>query len=48
LAELRTETDAMKAQWQTEKQSISRVRNIKREIDEVRTEIEKAPSAIMI
>lgn len=42
LAELRTEANAMTAQWQTEKQSISRVRNIKREIDEVRTEIEKA------
>jgi ATP-dependent Clp protease ATP-binding subunit ClpB len=42
LAELRSEADAMKAQWQTEKSSISRVRNIKREIDEVRTEIEKA------
>jgi ATP-dependent Clp protease ATP-binding subunit ClpB len=42
LAELRSESDAMKAQWQTEKQSISRVRNIKRELDEVRTEIEKA------
>ncbi len=42
LAELRAEADAMKAQWQTEKQSISRVRNIKREIDEVRTEIERA------
>jgi len=42
LAELRSEADAMKAQWQTEKQSIQRVRDIKREIDEVRTEIEKA------
>ena len=42
LAELRSEADAMKAQWQTEKQSISRVRSIKREIEEVRTEIEKA------
>ncbi|MFO8192981.1 MAG: ATP-dependent chaperone ClpB [Bacillota bacterium] len=42
LAELRAEADAMKAQWQTEKQSIGRVRSIKREIDEVRTEIEKA------
>ncbi len=42
LADLRTEADAMKAQWQTEKQSIARVRNIKREIDEVRTEIERA------
>ena len=42
LAELRTEADAMKAQWQTEKQSIARVRSIKREIEEVRNEIEKA------
>jgi ATP-dependent Clp protease ATP-binding subunit ClpB len=42
LAELRGEADAMKAQWQTEKQSISRVRNIKREIEEVRNDIEKA------
>ncbi len=42
LAELRTEADAMKAQWQNEKQSIAKVRDIKREIDEVRTEIEIA------
>ncbi|MDZ4132477.1 MAG: AAA family ATPase, partial [Dethiobacteria bacterium] len=42
LGELRSEADAMKAQWQTEKESIARVRNIKREIDEARTEIEKA------
>jgi len=42
LAELRSEADAMKAQWQSEKQSISNVRDIKREIDEVRTEIERA------
>ncbi len=42
LADLKADADAMKAQWQTEKQSISRVRNIKREIDETRREIEKA------
>ncbi len=42
LAELQTEADAMKAQWQTEKQSISRVRSIKRDIEEMRNEIEKA------
>ena len=42
LAELRTEADAMKAQWENEKQSISRVRDIKREIEEVRNDIEKA------
>ncbi len=42
LAELRSQADAMKAQWQTEKQSIARVRQLKKEIDEIRTEIEKA------
>ena len=42
LAELRAESDAMKAQWQTEKQSISQVRSIKREIEEARNEIERA------
>jgi len=42
LADLRSQADAMKAQWQTEKQSIARVRSLKREIDEARTEIEKA------
>ena len=42
LAELRTEANAMKAQWQTEKQSISRVRSIKRDIEVMRNDIEKA------
>ncbi|MBM4235855.1 MAG: ATP-dependent chaperone ClpB [Firmicutes bacterium] len=42
LAELQTEANAMKAQWQTEKQSISRVRTIKRDIEEMRNDIEKA------
>ncbi|WP_027366137.1 ATP-dependent chaperone ClpB [Desulfotruncus alcoholivorax] len=42
LAELRGEADAMKAQWQVEKQSISRVRQIKKEIEETRQEIERA------
>ncbi|MEW6273750.1 MAG: ATP-dependent chaperone ClpB [Bacillota bacterium] len=42
LADLRLDADAMKTQWQAEKQAISRVRAIKREIEEVRTEIEKA------
>ncbi len=42
LADLQTEANAMKAQWQTEKQSISRVRSIKRDIEEMRNEIEKA------
>ncbi|NPV89293.1 MAG: ATP-dependent chaperone ClpB [Firmicutes bacterium] len=42
LADLRGEADAMKAQWQAEKQAIARVRQIKRDIEEVRNEIEKA------
>ena len=42
LAEMRGEADAMKAQWQVEKQAISRVRQIKKEIEETRQEIERA------
>ena len=42
LADLRSEADSRKAQWQAEKQAISRVRALKREIEEVRQEIEKA------
>jgi ATP-dependent Clp protease ATP-binding subunit ClpB len=42
LAEFKGEGDAMKAQWLTEKQTISRVRSLKKEIEETRTEIERA------
>ncbi|MGB9791835.1 MAG: ATP-dependent chaperone ClpB [Thermacetogeniaceae bacterium] len=42
LAELRSEADAMKARWQAEKEVIARIRDIKRQIDETRIEIEKA------
>ncbi|GBF33600.1 ClpB protein [Desulfocucumis palustris] len=42
LADLRGESDAMKAQWQVEKQAISRVRQLKKEIEETRQEIERA------
>ena len=42
LQDLNSEAEAMKAQWQSEKQAISRVRNLKREIDECRQEIEIA------
>jgi len=42
LADLKSEADAMKAQWLEEKEAISRVREIKREIEEVRVEIERA------
>ncbi|KJS16379.1 MAG: protein disaggregation chaperone [Peptococcaceae bacterium BRH_c4b] len=42
LADLRGESNAMKAQWQVEKQAISRVRQLKKEIEETRQEIERA------
>ena len=42
LADLRGESGAMKAQWQVEKQAISRVRQLKKEIEETRQEIERA------
>ncbi|MDD3268730.1 MAG: ATP-dependent chaperone ClpB [Syntrophomonadaceae bacterium] len=42
LQDLQGEADAMQTQWQSEKQAISRVRSIKREIEEVRSEMEKA------
>ncbi len=42
LADLRGESGALKAQWQVEKQAISRVRQLKKEIEETRQEIERA------
>lgn len=42
LQDLRSESEAMQAQWLAEKQAIARVRDIKKEIDEVRTEMERA------
>jgi ATP-dependent Clp protease ATP-binding subunit ClpB len=42
LADLRSQSDAMQAQWQEEKQGITRLREIKKEIEAVRTEIERA------
>ena len=42
LAGLRTGAEELKEQWQGEKDSIARVRTIKREIEAVRQEIEKA------
>ncbi len=42
LADLRSEQEVMKAQWQAEKESIGRLRELKREIEEIRTQIEKA------
>ena len=42
LANLRSESGALKAQWETEKQAISHVRALKKEIEETRQEIERA------
>ncbi len=42
LAELKAEADVMRTQWQVEKQAIARVRQLKKEIEETRLEIEKA------
>lgn len=42
LASLREDADAMNAQWQLEKEAISRVRQLKMEIEETRHEMERA------
>ena len=42
LQDLKTESDAMQARWQAEKQSIVRIQNIKKEMEECRNEMEKA------
>ena len=42
LQDLHSESDVMQAQWQAEKQAISRVRQIKREMEETRMEMERA------
>lgn len=42
LANLKSEADVMKAQWQVEKQGISRIRQLKKEIEETKLAIEKA------
>ncbi|HEV7594369.1 MAG TPA: Clp protease N-terminal domain-containing protein, partial [Gemmatimonadaceae bacterium] len=42
LAELKEKSAGMKAQWQAEKESLSRVSTIKQQIDQARTEAEQA------
>jgi len=42
LAELKAEADVMKTQWEVEKQGISRLRQLKKDIEETRREIEIA------
>ncbi|MFY9780596.1 MAG: ATP-dependent chaperone ClpB [Candidatus Baltobacteraceae bacterium] len=42
LAELRSETDGIKARWQTEKDSVQKLRELRAQIDQTKTEIEQA------
>lgn len=42
LADLKAEADSMRTQWQVEKQAISRVRSLKKEIEDIKLDIEKA------
>lgn len=42
LADWKAEANVMKTQWQVEKQGISRLRHLKKEIEETRRDIEKA------
>ena len=42
LAELRNKNDAMRAQWETEKQSIAGVKRVKQEIEDTRRQMEEA------
>ena len=45
LSELNETSKALKARWQTEKESVQRLRAIREEIEQTRTEIEKAERA---
>ncbi|MGH7707900.1 MAG: ATP-dependent chaperone ClpB [Vulcanimicrobiaceae bacterium] len=42
LAELRSETDGLKARWQSEKDVVQRLRGLREQIDQTKTEIEQA------
>ncbi len=42
LAELKSENDAMRAQWESEKKAISEVKGTKKQIEEVKLQIEEA------
>jgi ATP-dependent Clp protease ATP-binding subunit ClpB len=42
LADLREESDGMKATWEEEKASITRIRDLKDDLDRARTEVERA------
>lgn len=45
LAELKTESSALQAQWETEKEGVQRVRALREEIDQVKIEIGQAERA---
>ena len=45
LAELKSRNDAMRAQWETEKQSIAGIKRIKQEIEDTRHQMEEAERA---
>src|SRR5439155_10396857 len=42
LADLKAEADAMKARWQAEKQSVAQLQAIREQIEQVKTDIERA------
>jgi len=42
LADLKGQADAMRAQWETEKEAIDKVRKMREEIEQIRLQIEKA------
>jgi ATP-dependent Clp protease ATP-binding subunit ClpB len=45
LANLKEHSDALKAQWQTEKDAVGRLRSLRQQLEETRVEIEKAERA---
>src|ERR1700735_2150617 len=42
IADLKSESDALKAQWQAEKEGVQRLRTLREQIDQVKVDIEKA------
>jgi ATP-dependent Clp protease ATP-binding subunit ClpB len=42
LADLRAEADALKAKWQAEKQAVQRLRSLREQIEQVKSDIERA------
>jgi ATP-dependent Clp protease ATP-binding subunit ClpB len=42
IADLKSEADALKAQWQAEKQGVQRLRGLREQLEQVKIEIEKA------